>query len=103
MISLATIVFSTDSLLTSVPRQADSSRPCRCQSERLRERCDFRVREVERSRSDHGELIEGGVGPVDPDLPHRSTSPRTGSTDEMIATASATRRPRIMCGSVWML
>ena len=31
------------------------------------------------------------------------TSPSTGSTDEMIATASATRRPRIMCGRHWML
>ena len=34
---------------------------------------------------------------------HLSTSPRTGSTDEMTATASATRPPRIMCGSVWRL
>jgi hypothetical protein len=34
---------------------------------------------------------------------HRSTSPSTGSTDEMMATASATRRPRIMCGRHWML
>ena len=34
---------------------------------------------------------------------HRSTSPSTGSTDEITATASATRPPRIMCGRVWML
>ena len=34
---------------------------------------------------------------------HRSTSPRTGSTEEITATASATRPPRIMCGRHWML
>ena len=33
---------------------------------------------------------------------HLSTSPSTGSTLEMIATASATRQLRIMCGRVWM-
>src|SRR6185312_8539613 len=32
-----------------------------------------------------------------------STSPRTGSTEEITATASAIRPPRIMCGRHWML
>jgi len=33
----------------------------------------------------------------------RSTSPSTGSTEEMTATASATKPPRIMCGSACTL
>src|SRR5207302_6372850 len=32
---------------------------------------------------------------------YRSTSPMMGSTDEMIATASATMPPRIITGSAW--
>src|SRR5881396_1345663 len=32
---------------------------------------------------------------------YRSTSPMIGSMEEMMATASATKRPCIMCGIVW--
>ncbi len=42
------------------------------------------------------------VGVVQPGH-YRSTSPRTGSTEEMTATASAIRPPCIMCGRHWML
>src|SRR6202034_3606498 len=37
------------------------------------------------------------------EVAHRSTSPITGSTDEMMATASAIIPPRSITGSVWRL